>query len=460
LTKRPAAAVGPARALAAEVLARVWSESAFAAAALDAEIRRRPQLDPRDIALATELVYGVLRTQAALDERILALASRRTYRSDPRVFAHLLMGAYSLAFLDRIPVFAAVSEAASGVREAAGEKVAGFANAVLRKLAAEIEAGGRPALTEAIVASAPGWLRGALRRAIGRKGADAYLAAGPVPPPIGLSLAASEDRAAWLERLRARAPGASIELGQVSPRALLLRGAGDVRTLPGAGEAWIVQEEGAQAVALAAFAQPGERVLDACAGRGNKAWLLGQEVSAGGAVDASDLYPAKLEQLRKGPTGRWVRATFAVDWTVGAGDVPEGYDRVIVDAPCSGTGTLRRRPEIGLKREAADLGRLAELQAAITARAASRTRDGGRLIYAVCSVLREEGEDVVERLLQGGGEEGSGGVVLEAAPFEGALGREIAGEEHFFRLLPDKHGTDGYFVASFRVRRRGAVSPA
>jgi 16S rRNA (cytosine967-C5)-methyltransferase len=457
LTKRRDT-VGEARALAAEVLTRVWSQGAFAAAALDAEIRRRPPLDPRDIALATELVYGVLRTEAALDERIMALASRRTYRSDPRAFAHLLMGAYSLAFLDRIPVFAAVSEAASGVRAASGDKAAGFANAVLRKLAREIEAGARPSLTEAIVASAPGWLRGALRRAIGRKAAEAYLAAGPVPPPLGLCVAASEDRAAWLSRLGALVPGASIELGKVSPRALLLRGAGDVRALPGAGEAWIVQEEGAQVVALAASARPGERVLDACAGRGNKAWLLGQEVSPAGSVDASDLYPAKLAQLREGPAGKQVRATFAVDWTLGAGDVPEGYDLVIVDAPCSGTGTLRRRPEIARKRELADLSRLAELQAAITARAASRAREGGRLIYAVCSVLREEGEEVVERLLRGGSQASNEGVVLEAAPFAGALGRELAGEGHFFRVLPNVHGTDGYFVASFRVQRRSAVT--
>jgi 16S rRNA (cytosine967-C5)-methyltransferase len=443
--------MGPARAVAGLVLVRVFAESAFAAAALDAEIRRRPQLDPRDIALATELVYGVLRTRADLEERILALSTRRSYAGDPHISAHLLMGAYSLAFLDRIPAFAAVSAAVAGVRTARGDKVAGFVNAVLRRLALEFEAKGRPSLPSAIVASAPGFLRGALRRALGRKGAEAYLAAGPVPPPIGLCLAAGEERAAWIERLRAAVPRATIEPGQVSPRALLVRGAGDVRALPGAGAAWIVQEEGAQVVALAAGAQPGERVLDACAGRGNKAWLLGQEVGPDGAVDASDLYPAKLEQLRRGPPGRVVRETFAVDWTVGVGDVPEGYDRVIVDAPCSGTGTLRRRPEIGLKREADDLGRLAELQIAIARRAASRVRDGGQLVFAVCSVLREEGEEVVGRLLEGGRDE----IVLEAAPFAGELGQEFAGEGHSFRVLPHVHGTDGYFVASFQVRKRG-----
>lgn len=446
-----AVVVGPAREVAAAVLVRVFTEDAFASAALDAELRRRPQLDPRDVGLATELVYGVLRTETMLDDRIAALAARRGYASDPFVFAHLLMGAYQICFLDRVPVFAVVSEAVAGVSDRAGERVGGFANAVLRKLALEIEEKGRPSLEDTIAASAPGWLRGSLRRAIGRAGASAYLTAGPVPPPIGLCLAEGEDRDAWLAQLREAAPHASIEPGGVSPRAILVRGAGDVRRLPGVGERWIVQEEGAQIVALAAGAKPGEQVLDACSGHGNKSWLLAQHVSPGGAVDASDLHPAKLEKLLRGPPGRRVRATYAIDWTVGSGDVPADYDRVIVDAPCSGTGTLRRRPEIGRKREAEDLAGLADLQTAITRQAATRVRDGGSLLYAVCSVLKEEAEEVVARLLAG--EEGSS-ITLSPLPFEGELVRSLAGDGHLLRLLPHVHGTDGYFVASFRVTKR------
>lgn len=444
--------ISPAREVAAQVLVRVWSEGAYAAAALDAELRRRADLDPRDAALATELVYGVLRTEAYLDERIAALASRKDWAKSPLVRAHLLMAAYAIAFLDRIPTFAAVSEAVAGARAATGdERVAGFANAVLRRLAGEIEAKGRPELAAAIVASAPGWLRGALRRSLGRAGATAYLAAGPVPPPIGLALAKGEDRAAWIEALQRAAPGATIEAGRVSPRAILVRGAGDVRRLPGAGQAWIIQEEGAQVVALAAGARPGERVLDACAGRGNKTWILGQEVGPEGAVDASDLYPQKLARLREGPPGAVVRATYPVDWTLGSGDVPGGYDRVIVDAPCSGIGTLRRRPEIAAGRDAADLQRLSALQAAIARQAATRVRDGGRLIFAVCSVLREEGEDVVARLVDRSG----GGVRLEPAPFDAEPARALAGEGHCLRVLPQAQGTDGYFVASLVVHDTG-----
>ncbi|WP_437778397.1 RsmB/NOP family class I SAM-dependent RNA methyltransferase [Sorangium sp. So ce1097] len=473
------------RAVAARVLARVWGSDAFASAALDAELRRAPALDPRDVGLATELVYGVLRAQGALEARIAELAAKGRWTSDPLVRAHVLMGAYSLCFLDRVPPFAAVSEAVDGAQSAGGPRVGAFANAVLRRLAAAVEAGGRPPLADAVVTSAPGWLRGALRRSLGRAAAEAFLSAGPVPPPTGLCLAPGEDRGAWLEALRAAAPSAIFEAGRVSPRAIVARGAGDLRRLPGFGAAWIGQEEGAQALALALGARPGERVLDACAGRGNKSWLLSRAVLPGGAVDAADLYPAKLSQLRAalsappassegagagggdaqagdaqggGAEGgaperaaAFVRETYAVDWTVGAGDVPEGYDRVLVDAPCSGVGTLRRRPEIALRREADDLPRLADLQVAIARRAATRVRDGGRLVFAVCSVLREECEAVAARLASPADDDL--GVRLEPAPFDAELARELAAGGDAFRLLPHVHGTDGYFAAMFVVRR-------
>jgi 16S rRNA (cytosine967-C5)-methyltransferase len=441
--------LSPARAVAAEVLARVFADDAFATPALDASLHREA-LDPRDAGLATELVYGVLRTEAFLDDRLASLAGRAGYARDPRVRAHLLMAAYSVLFLDRVPAFAAVSEAVEGVRATGDERASGFANAVLRKLADEAAAtGARPALEDAIAASAPGWLRGSLRRSLGRAGASAYLAAGPVPPPLGLALSAGEERKAWITMLSGSAPGASIAAGPISPRAILARGAGDLRRLPGAGAAWIAMEEGAQVVALAAGARPGDRVLDACAGHGNKTWLVADEVAPGGSVDAADLHAPKLAELLRSPAGARVRATFEVDWTTGSGDVPDDYDLVIVDAPCSGIGTLRRRPEIARRRAPEDLPRLAALQTAIARRAATRAKDGGRLLFAVCSVLREEAEEIVAALSASE----DLGVRLEPAPFTSPAARAVAGDATSLRLLPHLHGTDGYFAASFLVRR-------
>jgi 16S rRNA (cytosine967-C5)-methyltransferase len=261
----------------------------------------------------------------------------------------------------------------------------------------------------------------------------------------------ASERDAWLETLRRAAPAATFEAGLASPLAILARGAGKPQSLPGWSEgAWTVQEEGSQLAALAVGARAGERVLDACAGRGNKTGVLARAVLPGGSVDACDSNPSKLERLGEDLTrlGLRARATFAVDWSVGSGEVHGAYDRVLVDAPCTGVGTLRRRPEIALRREAGDLAAKAHDQLAIAARAADHVRPGGALVYVVCSVLVEECEDVIDALLRQRPE-------LRAAPFDAPEARAVCGDATSFRVLPHVHGTDGYFVAMLR-RREGA----
>lgn len=439
-----------ARDVAARVLARVEKDRAFAAAALEAEIARAAQLQPRDRALATELVYGSLRVEPWLLERVGRHAPRGLDAVDARVRAQLVVAAYQLYFT-RVPAFAAVSEAVGAVRALRGERLAAFANAVLRKVARDAE-GAAPSLREdAVVASTPRWLREALERALSPEGARAFLASAVEPPPVALRVERAQERDAWIARLRAAAPEATFEPGRTSPRAILARGAGKPAALPGWAEgAWTVQEEGSQLAALAVGARPGEAVLDACAGRGNKTGVLARAVLPGGAVDACDAGPSKLDRLAQelSRLGLATRATFAVDWSVGSGEVTAAYDRVLVDAPCTGVGTLRRRPEIGLRREPVDLAERSALQLAIASRAAEHVRPGGVLVYVVCSVLREEAEDVIDALVRARPD-------LAPAPFDapevGAL-PAVAGGAAAFRLLPHVHGTDGYFVAMLRRR--------
>jgi 16S rRNA (cytosine967-C5)-methyltransferase len=431
--------VPTARSVAATVIARVLRDRAFAAAALDAELERAIQLEPRDRALATELVYGTLRLFRWLEEeRLQRFAKHDLARADPIVRAHLALAAYQLLVLTRVPAFAAVNEAVTNVRASGGKHVAGFVNAVLRKVAADARPTAEELSAAAVYAIEP-TLRAALVRSIGEEGTAKLVTSGGAPM-AGLRIEKREDRDAWLERLRTARPNATFEAGRVSPYAVLVRGAGRLDALPGYAEgAWTPQEEGSQLVALALGATTTDVVLDACAGRGNKTGLLAHRAMA---VDAADVHPKKLDRLVRelARIGVVPRKTFAVDWSRGTGDASPSYDRVLVDAPCSGTGTLRRRPELALRRAGDDLAELAALQRAILGHAASLVKPGGRLIYAVCSVLREEAEDVVAS------------VDLEPVPFDAGEAAAVAKDAPFLRLLPHEHGTDGYFIASLRKR--------
>lgn len=436
-----------ARDIAARVVARVLAEESFAAAVLEAELERAVQLEARDRALATELVYGSLRVLPWLRGELARFATRGIDKLDERVLAHLVVAAYQLYFT-RVPAFAAVSQAVEAIRTERGEKMSGFANAVLRKVATRAASADESLRATALVASTPAWLRAALERALGADGAVAMLGMGVEAPGVTLRLERPEERDAWLPKLRSAAPEATFEAGRLSPMAITARGAGRPRSLPGWTDgAWTLQEEGSQVAALAVGARAGEQVLDACAGRGNKTGVLARAVGAGGAVDACDTSPSKLDRLVQElkRLGLGVRAKHAVDWTVGAGDVTEEYDRVLVDAPCTGVGTLRHRPEIALRLKEEDVAIKARAQLAIASRVADRVRPGGSLVYVVCSVLREECEDVVEALLAARPD-------LAAAAFDAPAVTALFGEATSFRLLPHVHGTDGYFVA--RMARR------
>lgn len=404
------------------------ADDAFAAAALDAELRRHPQLDARERALATELVYGTLRTEPVLRARLFQHAPKGV--SDERVLSPLLVAAYQILLLERVPAFAAVDAAVTAVKKARGPKVAGFANAVLRKLA---RSGEKLTQAQALREAMPAWLWQELCRSLGEEQAAALVEADAF---TGLRLRTGAEQPAWL---------AELPQGRVSPIARLLRGEGDARQKPGYAEgAFTLQEEGAQVIGLALGARAGDKVLDACAGRGQKSTLLAERIAQGSLV-ACDLYPEKLEALAD-ETARLKLPTIttrAVDWSVGQGGLATDFDRVLVDAPCSGTGTLRRRPEILRRLKPEDPARLAALAEQILRSAASRARAGGTVLFAVCSVLEAECEAVVARVSD----------VLEPTPFDAPeLSPELVAGKTSLRLLPGLHGTDGYFMASFRRR--------
>ena len=388
------AVVAPARLIAARVLERVASDDAWATPTLDAELRRA-SVKRVDAALATQIVYGSLRTLPELEAAIRRHV-QRPLKVDDWTRAVLIGAVYQLLYLERVPPYAVVNDAVELVRMKRGKRIAGFANAVLRKVAADRPEA--PHLPSSL--AVPDWLRESLRSSIGSERAESLLRVGDAAPSIDLRVRADLNRDAVADAIVAAHPEASVTRTALSPQGLRIRGAGDPRALPGYQRgAFAAQEEGAQLVGLMLGTEPGDRVLDACAGRGGKTAQLAEAVGDSGSVVATDLHEHRLEQipaeLARLRLDRTNLQTAAVDWTIGKGGVQGEFDRVLVDAPCTGLGTLRRRPEILLRTGSKDPARMGEKQRRLLETVAPLVRRGGTLLYAVCSPLNEEGTEVV-----------------------------------------------------------------
>lgn len=427
-----------ARGVATAVLHRVARDAAWATPTLDTEIRRAG-LDRRDASLATAVVYGALRTQRSLDETLDAHL-RDPAGLDGWTRAALRVAAFQLRHLPRIPPRAAVHEAVDVVRALRGEKLARLTNAVLRKVRRPEDAA-PPTRVEV-----PAWIEAALVDSLGAARTDTLTRPRELPPPIDLRLRATAERP-LLDRLRKARPEASIR--QVGERSLRVVGAGDPRELPGFAEgAFIVQELGSQLAVDALGAREGERIADTCAGRGGKTLTLLDQVGAGGAVVALELHEARLDQLearhrRLGEPGGSLELV-PVDLRVGVGGLAAEFDRVLVDAPCTGLGTLGRRPELPWRLTPADIDTVTETQRAILAQAATLVRPGGLLQLVVCSPLRAEGPAIGEAF-----EAAAEG--FERAPADGA------DSDGVLRLGPwttgdDDHPTDAYQILRWRRR--------
>ncbi len=418
-----------ARSLAAQVLVRVWSEEAYAAAVLSSLLDQQG-LEQRDRGLSTELVLGVLRTEKYLEARLGQFGKIK--KTDRELLAHLLIAAYQLEFLDRVPAHAAVSEAVTLARELRGERVAGFCNAILRRLASTPR---DKDLAAATFDSQPSWLKKRLIRDVGDDEARALLQPGslfastlrlikrPRPPEFEV----------WLNT--------NTEPCESAPLAFRYIAGGDPRKSEWYERGFfVVQELGAQLVGHALGAQRGESVLDTCAGRGQKTLLLAEQVGEEGRVCATDLHDHKLRALRDEAARLGVKVdASAWDWTQPApAEFRAAFDRVLVDAPCTGVGTLRRRPEISRRLGPGDPERLAQLQVAICQNAAVCLRPQGIMVFATCSLLREETVDVIERLTAGG---------LRAVSAPGEVPQVLASGSTSLRLSPVRSNTDGYFIA-------------
>jgi 16S rRNA (cytosine967-C5)-methyltransferase len=365
---------------------------------------RASGLDSRDRALVTDLVYGALRQQGQADYLLATASHRPLPELDPPVRAALRLGAYQLisGIAPHAAVSATVGALAGWSTPASVRRAAPYANAVLRRVAALGPAWPWPTGDDldavAVRTSHPRWIVELLRRDVGDD-AGAILASANTPPAVTLRPNPLRTTAeALAEELSAgpAAAGVQVEPGRLVPGALLVRGIGDLARLPAVAEGRATpQDQASQAVVAALGARPGERILDLTAAPGGKATALAEAMGDDGLVVASDLRPGRAGRIRDAALRLGLRS---VQTLVADGRHPplagDGFDRVLLDAPCSGLGVLRRRPEARWRLDPADIDRLAALQRELLTAAVAQVRPEGLLAYCVCTLTREETLDI------------------------------------------------------------------
>ncbi len=432
--KKPDTRNVTARRAALTALEQVFDKGAALDAALDGQPGYR-KLEPRDRGFARALAAAAVRRCGALDAAVAGFTAK-PLPAGSRAQLVLRLGAAELLILNT-PPHAAVDAAVALMAEAREDiRYKGLANAVLRKVAA---AG--PALLDAAdpLEDLPGWLAARWRAAYGEEAARAMAAAGAREPTLDITLKDPAEANLWAERLEAvLLPGGSLRRERI----------GDVTALPGFAEgAWWVQDAAAAIPARLLGAKAGERVLDLCAAPGGKTLQL---AAAGADVTALDRSEARLKRVRDNLDRTGLEAKIvAADARSFKPGAP--YDAILLDAPCTATGTLRRRPDAAWSKQEADVASLAGLQAALLDAALGLLRPGGRLVYCTCSLEPEEGEAQIPALL-------ARSAALSPDPLDPA---ELPGLQHavqpqgWLRTRPDMafsgalgaHGLDGFFAA-------------
>jgi 16S rRNA (cytosine967-C5)-methyltransferase len=459
----------PARRIAFQILDRVASQEAYASDLLHAKLT--DGVSRADAALATEITLGVLRWQRLLDFLLQPYLDRALARLDPEVLVALRIGLYQMRFLDRVPARAAVSESVELAKSARKKSAAPLVNAVLRKLApkaklagAGLEAllpAGLPAVQRtAILNSHPTWLVDRWLERFGEARTVALLEANNRPPRLCCAVIDCSARAASTARTRPREKssvseslrrgGFEVLPGRWLDSAISISG-GD----PAGSEAFrageiSVQDEASQMVARLVGAQPGDVVLDICSAPGGKTGILARSVAPEGRVIAADVHEHRLrsarEQLgRTGTEGVWWLALDAAQPLPFAGT----FQRILLDAPCSGTGTLARNPEIKWRLQPGDLEHARCQQTTMLRQALAKLGRGGRLVYATCSLEAEENEQVVREAIaeDAGVRIVPGATALQPWLRDGVTAASLFDSDGFFRTFPPESGTDGFFAA-------------
>lgn len=435
--------VSPARSAALEILMRVESTGAYASELLHSSPFEK--LSPAEHSLLMELVMGVLRWRSVLDDKIAEYCNQPLTKLDREVLASLRLGAYQFLFLDRIPPHAAINESVELIKQARKKSAAGMVNAVLRRIAEfHSKARQQDQRSNEIRAAHLPWLRERWHRTYGAEIADKICQYDQSIPPSAV-------------RINSDSPQAAV-FGNARPAHLLASArlvSGDVAQTAAAREhGLIIQDEASQLVAL--LVGTGTNILDCCAAPGGKTRIIAQQ-NPNSTIVAMDLHPHRAKLMRRLIAEPNVRIVAADGRQM---QFSVRFDRILVDAPCSGTGTLARNPDIKWRLKAEDIARLQNYQVELLSAAMKLVAQGGRIVYSTCSLESEENEQVIERAVGSN----SSFRVIDCNDELGKLQEsgELVWKDldslvsgPYLRTIPGVHPCDGFFAA---VLQRGEES--
>jgi 16S rRNA (cytosine967-C5)-methyltransferase len=439
--------ISPARTTAFDILLRVEQESSYASDLLHSS--RCAELSSSDHGLATELVLGVLRWRSCLDAAIAKVSSQALERLDVEVLTALRLGAYQLGWLDRIPARAAIHESVELVKRARKRSAAPFANAVLRKLAQDagslrgplqVPDSSRDADALAATFAHPAWLVQRWTSQFGIEVARRICAYNQSIPPTTIRLRFPTAEQAL------RAEGVEVSQGAFLADARSVVSGDLTKTNAYAEGRVAIQDEASQLVA--ALAGNGSRILDCCAAPGGKTWGMADR-NPQATIVAVELHSHRADILRKRVRANNVQV---IHGDIQELPIAEAFDRVLVDAPCSGTGTIARNPEIKWRLQPEDLTTLHRKQLAILQAAMKQVARGGKLFYSTCSLEREENESVIEDAVRASPSFQVSEIRPELERLRAEhqwIGADVGAlvQDSFLRTVPGQQACDGFFAA-------------
>ena len=447
---------GP-RGLAVKILTRVDRSDSWLDKLVDHTLTRE-RLDPRDKRLLTELTHGVMRHRERLDWVLNGFYHGEFQKCIPTVKNALRVALYQLLFLDRIPHSAAVNESVEIVKRLKGKRSAGIVNGVLRNIIRKIDAITWPDFEDnlvhylSIMESHPQWMVRRWIDLLGPEETTRLVKANNLRPTTTLRVNVLKTTVEQVKRDFTEM-GASVERSLLMPTYLHVRHLPELATTDAFKHGFVTaQDDAAGLTTILTGARPGMRVIDMCSAPGGKSTGMAEMMKGEGEIIALDKYEPKLKGLEE--TIRRTGFEGMIHPVVGDALTlqVDPADVVLLDAPCSGLGTLRRKPEIKWKRETGDIQKLAELQEAMIENAAAHVKPGGILVYSTCTTEPEENEEIVMRFLERHPE-----FQIESAAEvlpDSAVRKDVVTPEGFLRAWPHRQKADGAFGA--RLRKKGA----